>query len=208
MSAGCGINAWETNSQIVHITSHSPLGPYQRQNLVWPIFAHEPDVVRAPNGDWVMMYSAYPYNETGLARVLCHCSNVTANGSTPSPGTPGCPFQRGQPKDLGHPFQQMLAVASEPTGPWRQVEITRLTTAWDWNTALVINKDDSAIGLIRGGMVVYADNYTKPTAWHPVGGTGAGFGPQWTMNGGVEDPYLWQDSAGVYHALAHAFDPW
>ena len=135
---GCGINAWETNSQIVHIVADSPLGPFARREVVWPAFAHEPDVVRAPNGDWVMMFSAFPYNATGLARVLC--KNCT-DGTTPPPGTPGCPFQRGTPKDLGHKMQQMLAVAPSPTGPWKAVEVPQLTASWDWNTALTINED-------------------------------------------------------------------
>ena len=50
----------------------------------------------------------------------------------------GCPFQRGTPRNLGHPFVQMLAIADSPAGPWRQSEIHGLTQGWDWNTALTI----------------------------------------------------------------------
>jgi hypothetical protein len=50
MVAGCGINAWETNSQIVHIVAPSPTGPFERRDVVWPTFAHEPSVTVAPNG--------------------------------------------------------------------------------------------------------------------------------------------------------------
>ena len=50
----------------------------------------------------------------------------------------GCPFQRGTPRSLGHPFVQMLAIADSPAGPWRQSEIHGLTQGWDWNTALTI----------------------------------------------------------------------
>ena len=41
MTHGCGINAWETNSQIVHIVGDSPQGPFQRKDVFAPPFAHE-----------------------------------------------------------------------------------------------------------------------------------------------------------------------
>eukprot|EP00935_MAST-01C_sp_MAST-1C-sp1_P001890 g1890.t1 len=205
MLEGCGINAWETNSQVVHIVSDSPLGPFERKEVVWPAFAHEPDVVRGPQGEWVMLFSAFPYNTSGLDAHVCrNCSN----GATPAPKTPGCPFQRGEPAALRHPFRQMMAIAPSPEGPWdkRLVEIPQLTTAWDWNTALTINADGSAVALIRGGMVWHASNYSEPSSWHAVGGEPEG--PQWKCNGrGVEDPYVYRGPDGVFHALAHAFSP-
>eukprot|EP01051_Picozoa_sp_SAG22_P017358 SAG22_NODE_2657_length_2331_cov_1.494624_2_plen_502_part_00 len=217
MEHGCGINAWETNSQIVHITADSPSGPFTRKDVFAPPFAHEPDVVRGPAGEWVMTYSAYNadtralglrgYNASTLAEAACtNCSN----GASPPPGGPGCPFQRGQPARLGHPMIQMLAVAAAPAGPWRQVELHGLTAGWDWNTALTIDPDGSAVGLIRGGMSWHATNYSDNTTWHAVGtdatGTPGSEGPQWPT--AVEDPYIWRDPrSGVLHALAHAFTP-
>ena len=49
----CGINAWQSNSQVVHIVSDDVLGPYERKQVVWPTFAHEPNAVRDSNGNWV-----------------------------------------------------------------------------------------------------------------------------------------------------------
>ena len=127
MVLGCGINAWETNSQVVHTVSDSPLGPYHKVgDPVWPVFAHEPDVVRGPIGEWVMMYSAFPYTPAGFNHSACASCK---NGTTPPQGTPGCPFQRGTPPSLGHNFKQMIAVAMAPDGPWREVEITQLTVS-------------------------------------------------------------------------------
>ena len=106
-------------------------------------------------------------------------------------------------------MMQMLAIAPSPYGPWRQMELRRLSMPWDWNTALTINRDGSAVALIRGGMTWHATNYSDNTTWHPVGRNATGSlkpeGPQWPI--GVEDPYIWRDGAGVYHALAHAFSP-
>jgi hypothetical protein len=39
---------------------------------------------------------------------------------------------------------------------------------------------------------------------HPLG-VASGQSKQWPVS--VEDPYVWTDGAGVYHALAHAFTP-
>ena len=75
MVAGCGINAWETNSQIVHLESGSPLGPFAKTSVTWPTFAHEPSVARSRNGTWVMLYSAYPLD---AARLCTGCVNGTS----------------------------------------------------------------------------------------------------------------------------------
>ena len=154
-----------------------------------------------------MLYSSYTYNATGLAHVVCsNCSN----GFTPPQGSPGCPFQRGTPADMGHQMEQMVAISQSPAGPWKRFEVKGLTMGWDWNTAITINDDGSAVGLIRGGMVWYASNYADNSTWHPVGNPAGQFSPQspqWDTPGGVEDPYIWRDGRGVYHALAHAFTP-
>eukprot|EP01050_Picozoa_sp_SAG11_P017004 SAG11_NODE_2393_length_3409_cov_1.781269_3_plen_346_part_00 len=139
MMHGCGINAWETNSQIVHVTAPAPTGPFTRQDVFAPPFAHEPDVVRDPsNGKWVMTYSAYNsvsavvagqgYDAPTLAAAVC--TNCT-NGASPPQGSPGCPFQRGRPASMSHAMIQMLAVADSPDGPWHQVELHGLTAGWD-----------------------------------------------------------------------------
>lgn len=196
MMHGCGINAWETNSHIVHLTAAAPTGPFTRADVFAPPFAHEPDVVRDGNGKWVMTYSAYNsvsavvagkgYDAATLAAAVCtNCSN----GASPPQGSPGCPFQRGRPASMAHAMVQMLAIADGPSGPWKQVELHGLTAGWDWNTALTIFKDDSAVALIRGGMSWHASNYSDNTTWHAVGtnasGTPGPEGPHWPT--GVEE---------------------
>lgn len=202
MQAGCGINAWQTNSRIVHIVGDSPYGPFERQEVVFPVFAHEPSVVRGTRGEWVMLFSSYRYNATGLEAIIC---STCKDGVTPEV-SPKCPFQRGYPKNLSHVFQQMMSFADDPNGPWETpVEIPQLTQSWDWNTDLTIHPDGSAVALIRAGMTWHADTYWDPTTWHPVGDKNSGNGPRWA-GVSMEDPYIWEEN-GVYHALAHAFSP-
>lgn len=190
MTNGCGIHSWQSNSQIIHLTAQSPYGPYTRRGVVWPTFAHEPDVVRGPAGEWVMTFSAFDMNGTGA------CTNCTAG--TTSPDTPwiGCGSK--------HSFKQMLAIASNPQGPWQAFEIPQLTTAWDWNTALTILPNRSAVALIRGGMTWFAKDFANASSWVPVGGHK---GQPLPDCGDTEDPYVWQDLNGRYHAVLHNMSP-
>jgi len=203
MTMNCGINSWQTNSQLVHIVGDSPFGPFRKKDVARPAFAHEASVVRGPEGEWVLLYSSYEFNDTELATLTCR---TCESGHTP-PISQDCPFQRGYPRDLAHDFKQMLSVAPGPDGPWSEpVEIPQLSRPWDWNTALTINADGSAVALLRAGFVWHARNYSDPDSWAAVGAkAGEPQGPPW--NGvAVEDPFVWQHG-GVYHALAHAFSP-
>eukprot|EP01043_Picozoa_sp_COSAG02_P031500 COSAG02_NODE_2059_length_9974_cov_6.226532_9_plen_149_part_00 len=49
-----GIGAWEPNSRVVHATAKTFEGPYAKQDVVVAPFAHEPNAVRSPDGDWVI----------------------------------------------------------------------------------------------------------------------------------------------------------
>ena len=117
IAGSCGINAWETNSQIVHVVAEAAAGPYERREVVRAAFAHEPDVVRGPNGRFVMAYSSFPLDDASTpSRNASFCGGC-ANGTTPPIGG-ACPYQRGAPQALHHEFRQMLAVAPGPDGPW------------------------------------------------------------------------------------------
>ena len=48
MTAHCGIGAWAQNSRVVHATSATPGGTYERKGVVWGVFSHEPMMARAP----------------------------------------------------------------------------------------------------------------------------------------------------------------
>ena len=65
MSENTGIKAWETNSRVVHAVADGPSSasaasssamPFEfvRKEEVWPVFAHEPTVSRAPTGEYVV----------------------------------------------------------------------------------------------------------------------------------------------------------
>ena len=55
MTEHCGIGAWDYNSRIIRATSDSPGGKYERTEVVWEVFSHEPEVVPGNNGEYVMV---------------------------------------------------------------------------------------------------------------------------------------------------------
>ena len=78
MVNSCGLNAWACNSQVVHATSPTLSQRFSRvaavrfggrdrdhdagvsaadDSPVQPRFAHEPNVVRGPAGEWVMFWT-------------------------------------------------------------------------------------------------------------------------------------------------------
>ena len=50
----CGVTAWQTNSQIVRFSSPSPRGPWKRNEVSLPLWAHCGSAAVAPNGTVVM----------------------------------------------------------------------------------------------------------------------------------------------------------
>lgn len=53
MAGNCGLNSWETNSQLIHLVSESgPEGPFVNETLIRLPFSHNPKLARAPDGTW------------------------------------------------------------------------------------------------------------------------------------------------------------
>jgi hypothetical protein len=72
------ISKWSPNSAIVHAVSVTgPTGPYARKDVAVPPFAHNPKVVQAPDGTWLMYTIGVPVDASKLA----NCSTDTVTGA-------------------------------------------------------------------------------------------------------------------------------
>jgi hypothetical protein len=192
MLHGCGINSWLTNSHIIHATAPAPGGPWARAEEVVPAFAHEPDVVRGPGGELVMVYSAWALPDAPQGSCQACAEGMTLSQE----------FKNGCGPNRTHGFRQMMAIARGGFGgAWgAPVELPQLSEPWDWNFALAIFANGSAVGALRALFPWRAANYSDPASWHAVGGVPEGPG---LTDANVEDPAVWVDARGGLHAVFH-----
>jgi hypothetical protein len=107
MVGNCGIGSWLSNSEIVHATANSPTGKFAVDSVVWPIWAHEPTVARAPSGEFVMWWTGN--NGSGvLANPGGQVCTTCVDGSTP----PSC--------RTGRNWSVPLFVSSAPSSPQKK----------------------------------------------------------------------------------------
>jgi hypothetical protein len=72
MANECGLGAWTRGSQVVHAAAAAPTGPFLRgpagADVVVPAWAHNPQVIRAPDGNFVIftLGDGWPQNGAPL----------------------------------------------------------------------------------------------------------------------------------------------
>ena len=80
----CGIGTWESDSLIIHAVSSSPLGPFKLADVALPSQHTNPQIVRAPDGEW-LLYTLGGLNCTKDRRT-CNASYESAPGGTGTHG--------------------------------------------------------------------------------------------------------------------------
>ena len=65
----CPLANWVNNSQIVHATAKSPLGPFNVKSVEFKPFRHSVGVALLPNGTWLMFQTGCDvWNDTLTSR--------------------------------------------------------------------------------------------------------------------------------------------
>eukprot|EP00472_Partenskyella_glossopodia_P005560 CAMPEP_0197526796 /NCGR_PEP_ID=MMETSP1318-20131121/19407_1 /TAXON_ID=552666 /ORGANISM="Partenskyella glossopodia, Strain RCC365" /LENGTH=414 /DNA_ID=CAMNT_0043081137 /DNA_START=30 /DNA_END=1274 /DNA_ORIENTATION=- len=197
MVNGTGIKAWITNSQVVHAVADDPSKPFHftRQEVVWPVFAHEPTVSRAPTGEYVMFFTTnYGQKQIPCTGKSCFGFNGTSD--------PSCPNDQQCTLSPPEPLSTRMSYAKEPSGPWSEPVLVPSPGNVDTNLACAIAKNESILCVARPqiGMYSHTDwkdvlNYRRymPDLSNIV--------PDKRMIG--EDPMLWVDKTGVFHVVLH-----
>lgn len=204
----CGIDSWTTNSHIIHAVCRKSNGTkrdactrFERIGEVWPAFSHEPNVVRAPTGEWIMYFTA-SQNISGPQPPVCTaCSNgrtsASCNGSAAGSGP------------------TYMTWSHSPFGPWRTPQRLffdqKEKIDMDTNLAVVVLSNGSVVGIGRTGgpptgivaRLVSAEHWRDPSSYR-MRVDEMLFPDTHIMNyAGVEDPFLWIDANGVFHAVFH-----
>ncbi len=197
----CSMGDWLANSQVVHATSKSLTGPFKRQEVVWPVFAHEPNTVRAPTGEYVMYWTATRNHKipTMLSKSCeCRASNqgkqLRCNGE----------------RDWSVDLLTYMSYTTDPNGGnWSApVEIPQEAPLIDSNFAPVIMPDGSLIGLFRDDgnhtspkskenmHIVTATNWRDPKTYkessEPISGGVVGQAGPDSVFDAPEDPFVWR----------------
>ncbi len=199
ITAHCGISAWTFNSRIVHATSPTLQGRFQRDSEFSGVFSHEPTAVRDPTTrEWAVFFtSAIP-----SGRAVCNCSD----GSS----TQAC---RDLPK-YGKQGPTFVTWASSPAGPWAPpLELlSEGAREADTNLAPYIFPNGSLLGIWRthpGVAPGSIPHLVKADDWKNASSYTWDNSPmlplQLPEDVGLEDPHLYRDSKGNFHALFHAF---
>jgi hypothetical protein len=200
MLFNCGIDSWTSNSHIVHASSTDGVH-FSRGEQLWPAFSHEPTVARAPTGEWVMWFTSGPSGPGGKAAPT-PCKQC-ADGHTLENST--CP---GGPAGSGPTF---MSWAPAPRGPWSTPQ--RLfasqaneTASLDTNLAMAILSNGSAVGIGRqdGARLVVAGHWKNASSY--VGHWSTRLFPDRRLVPpfGLEDPFVYTDRSGRFHAVFHS----
>ena len=207
MGGHCGLNAWQSDSEIIHSTSKDPVGPYTFKSLVLPHFAHGPSVRKMPNGNYFMMHLGCGYPFTPFK----NCTRKSAD-APPPPKAPQC-----------NQFNVSVMTATSLDGPWtgqtsaggKQVFLSSgpRPAKESWYVPSGRQFSNPAPHFLANGSILCAyradarsggehvsvalaqtadsSNYVDSRGTAAVG----------SYNG--EDPFLWQDERRHWHMLMH-----
>jgi hypothetical protein len=196
----CGISSWTYNSRVVHATSPSPTGRFQRDGEFAGVFSHEPIAVRDPTTrEWAVFYTS----SIPSGRPVCNCTDGSSNaacGALPKYGKQGPTW---------------VTWASTPTGPWSPpLELfSEGAREADTNLAPLIFPNGSLLGIWRthpGAAPGSIPHLVTAAHWKNASSYVWRTDPILPLNleegVGLEDPSIWRDARGGYHALFHAFN--
>jgi hypothetical protein len=141
MAQGCSLKHWTTNSQVVSAVSDTAEGPYVRQNIALPPWAHNPEVIRAPDGTWIMYtLGTGSGSSTNPWGPEVNCSALPPSSRLHAEGPPKLLPLNVPPQCTGH-CNFTMHTAQSPTGPWTahlMVVQNWTNTTWNlgnWNPA-------------------------------------------------------------------------
>jgi len=182
---GCGLSAWESNSQVIHAVSNDPLGPFAFTDVAVPVWAHNPQAVVANDGTFLLF--TLGFSEAVRA---ANCSAAGAGGAARS-------------RLDGHPPETMTLHSSEsPYGPWDLVAENIFTGT---NPAPWINEDGSVYVASHNGSVI---TVSVASTWRgPYSSSYIVTARPLEPDVNLEDPFLWFDKAAQkWRILGHMYN--
>jgi len=204
----CGLDYWSPNSRVIRAVSFQPDGPFEFAEEVLGTFHHNPTIVWSESDQLWLLYTIGCNTNDTLT-----CS--TANNSSPSdeallPADLTCSFGNTQNGESG------ISLFTSPTlyGPWQpHVYVLDSNTLGTWdcdttNPSPLVLKDGSILLMYRGCSYQCGNREMIGLAWadrYDANYTRL-FDEPLFLNPN-EDPFIWRDSRGNFHALMHSLEP-
>lgn len=160
----CGIDYWEPNSRVVHAVAEEPEGPYVYSDEVLQPFAHEPNAVRGPQGEWVIFTTMrHPDLPPGVPLPNCtptlknisnnNIPNTNAKVDALPPYMHHAAAVRAQKNDAPQRSTFMLHSKS-PYGPWSKPVLVLAPNTSIWNNNTVLVDTNLAVVILISGEVI------------------------------------------------------
>ena len=194
----CDIRHWSPNSRIIHAVSTSgPLGPYSFANEAVPAFAHNPKVLKAPDGTWLMYTIGVRLPKEKLFNCSAHLNNDGKPGRTPGNLESNVTLYT-SPSLTGPWTSQGVVLGEDDQGTWD--EDTSNPSPWILPSGEVLLMYR---GCIVGGGGCYHEyiGVASAPSWR---------GPYTRLlktpilrDTVAEDPSFWVDKRGHFHFLMH-----
>eukprot|EP01084_Bolivina_argentea_P278330 475420_1 len=194
----CGIYSWVMNSQVILAkASNGWNSAYERQSVISLPDAHEPDIAIGPNGEFVVYHSFYNRSKEGYKSPCTGCNQGATGNKCDGPSSPMFYTQMVYTNDI----TAMEIQWSEPVNILKNGQATNC----DSNFASVILKNGSVVGLMREPASASIIHLVTAKNWKESNSYEIASNPlfpqliQWY----AEDPCIWIDCDGNYHALFH-----
>ena len=216
MANECGLNTWTTNSFIQHAVSDSPLGPFQPREVVRPTFSHNPTPVYDHSSDSFLVY--HIAGKWVNKSTVTNCSGGVTPGPHPRTGVADPSGLRANSAPARFTGTPQISHSKAVDGPWTTaaLQTETLSTLAGWNPD---STDNPAPWIFPNGSVMLLFRSYDGSAWGTDNGTliGRATAEGWNrtythdpapiISEGNEDPFLWVDRAGHFHALLHGEPP-
>ena len=228
ISKHCGLSEWSYMSTIVRTSSSDPAGPYKKDEVVLGTQSHNAYYVHDPKSDKHLIYHVNS-GTGGKAEELTGCTNGTTPHKSkeelkrlraPKPsrsdgvGDTTC-------EEAHDCLPPVIHESTSLSGPWKRVEMrgvyppqfptsnggTRIRGAL--NPAPIIFDNGTVLALYKVNQTIWAmraPDYTGPyeaigEIFHPF--AKGSFTEDPATHVLQEDPTLWRDARGNFHALMH-----
>ena len=227
MEGGCTLGQWQTNSQVALATAQTPLGPYRKVGVAVGPWSHNPQLVRGADGTWLIFTLGNGTAGPKGPPVMCNgdgdgsdavsqqkagvsADRFDAEAPTPALGAAAAAAAAAAADGANITVGFVIHYASSLNGsaPWQPWPVTlsdfRAQDNMDnWNPAPVVLPD----GRVR--LMIHTD--PAPWAGETIYEAPHWKGPYRRLTGDVmaycsrcqEDPFMWVDARGHWHALLH-----